>query len=92
MPPKTSQNTKSRSGLEVNMFKQNFEKQIGGGDKKELYEYDVPDAAQSGDQKINVRAFRKYGFGGVGTFYTHVTQFPFRGHDQWAIEDAPANK
>jgi len=46
----------------------------------------------SKDQKVNVRAFRKYGFGGIGTFYTYVTQFPFRGHDPWVIEDTPANK
>lgn len=50
--------------------------------RKKLYEYEVelPEHLQK-EQKINIIAFRKFGFGGIGTFHSHVTQFPFRGHD-----------
>ena len=37
-------------------------------------------------------AFKKYGFGGIGTFHSYVTQFPFRGHEQTVIYDEPPNK
>jgi len=39
-----------------------------------------------------VTAFKKYGFGGIGTFHSYVTQFPFRGHEQTVINDEPPNK
>ena len=66
----------------------------GAVDKKDLYEYSLPEpnTNKPQDQKIAIRAFRKFGFGGVGTFHTYVSQFPFRGHDQWTIDDGPANK
>ena len=61
--------------------------------KKLLYEYNVPVPEQlQANQKITIKAFRKYGFGGVGLFHTYVTQFPFKGHNQQHIEDIPANK
>lgn len=44
-------------------------------DKKDLYEYNLPDpnTGKPQEQKITIRAFRKFGFGGVGTFHTYVS-------------------
>lgn len=43
--------------------------------------------------KIKIRAFKKIATSDkVGTFHSYVTQFPFRGHDSWDIQDEPANK
>lgn len=76
MPPRTGQNSKSRSGLDVNVTRTASEKMTGGPvDKKDLYEYNLPDpnTGKPQEQKITIRAFRKFGFGGVGTFHTYVS-------------------
>ena len=49
-------------------------------DKKALpYEFNLD--VDSAD-KLNILGFRRFGLGGLGTHYSYVTQFPFRGHDQ----------
>ena len=48
----------------------------GTVDKKDLYEYNLPEQTSTkhpNEQKITIRAFRKFGFGGVGTFHTYVS-------------------
>jgi hypothetical protein len=59
-----------------------FEKAIFKKDevnKKDLYEYKFD--SLNTNQTLSIRAFRKYGFGGVGNYHTFVTQFPFNGHN-----------
>ena len=81
---------KPKSALKNRAATEFFENQIKGTvGQKDLFEYSEK---IEGDEAINVRAFRKYAYGGVGTFHTYVTQFPFRGHDSQVIEDVPPNK
>ena len=84
---------KPKSAAKTRAATDYFEHQIkgikGAVDQKDLYEYAE---TLQGEEIISVRAFRKYGYGGIGTFHTYVTQFPFRGHDQLIIQDCPPDK
>ena len=41
---------------------------------------------------MNVRAYKKLALPGLVPQYSYTSQFPFRGHDPWCIEDAPSGK
>ena len=101
-PPNQQAVQRKKSGVVTDEYKQNFEQQIFNRnahvDKKDLFEYEVSNTQTPIDDKnadptrISVTAFRKYGYGGVGTFHTYVSQYPFRGHEQTLIHDAPPDK
>ena len=58
---------KPKSALKNRAATEFFENQIKGTvGQKDLYEYSEK---IEGDEAINVRAFRKYAYGGVGTFH-----------------------
>jgi hypothetical protein len=48
--------------------------------EKKLLPYEYLEPNESAEL-MEVYAFRKFVYGGVGVVHDHVTQFPFRGHD-----------